>query len=172
MREICENPYIPNIKPRFGEYTLNSYLFGEFVTEKTVDAKTLLTAVRELLSALGFEMAYMGYEFLAKLVAYSVTESDYDTDNIISRLAALYEVDEAIIRDNINAVLNINGNFQRRAAKLLRRDIEPSECKNTVTAIMMIDAVFKIYYNYKAISGSIADEIHTVNYLKVILNGK
>lgn len=172
MRELTDNPYLSNTTRRFGEYTLNSYLFGEFVSERAVNTRTLLAALRELLSSLGFGMEYMGYEFLVRLVAYSVVQSAYTFNEGILRLSELYGTDEQIIRDNIDAILDINKSFATRASKLLRRKISSEECKHAATAVTIIQAVFKTYYNYKVTSGSIADGINTVNYLKVIVNGK
>ena len=171
MRETTDNPYLLNINSKFGDYTLNSYLFGEFVTQKAVDANTLLMAMRELLAALGFDIAYMGFEFLVKLVAIFYSEPDIDADAAVIKLSQTYGTEERLIRDNINAILKINGGFAARASKLLKREIALSECTRLQSAVWILSAVFKTYYHYAVDGGDISDGIQSVNYLKVIFNG-
>ena len=148
MRETTDNPYLLNINSKFGDYTLNSYLFGEFVTQKAVDANTLLMAMRELLAALGFDIAYMGFEFLVKLVAIFYSEPDIDADAAVIKLSQTYGTEER-----------------------LKREIALSECTRLQSAVWILSAVFKTYYNYAVDGGDISDGIQSVNYLKVIFNG-
>ena len=173
MLSLEDSPYLTKIHPKWGDYTLNSYLYGEFVCSKSVKADKFLSVLRELLCTLGFGFRFIGFQFLEMAAAFYYTGLYSGKAKAIADIAELYNTEPEFVSDNINAVLGLNTIFIGRSRKLLRKNnIAEADGQDLDSAVAIIGAIFKTYYNYNVTEGNLADGItKSTDYLKVLFDG-
>lgn len=174
MNNISDNPYLKMHEYDWGKYSLNTYLFNEYVVEKTVGREELSFSIMNLLSLLRFDVKLSGYKFLAKLTEHYLVKSDYSQDISIEQIARIYGTEKDFIYGNICENLISNTHFPKIASKLLNTRITANECADIKSAVEIIGAIFKIYYNMSVTDeADIADDaISAINFNRIEMYGK
>lgn len=174
MHDITDNPHLQMYLRGKTDFSLNSYLFNEYVLEKHVTRSVLTDSVRNLLLKLCFDIQLVGCKYLARLVAAYYVESDYDMARTLDALTKQYGTDKAFIYASIEEAVAKNEKFTAKAAHLLNCNAESIQCKCISDAVEITAAIFKIYYNY-IVDDEYDDEKDAVSLLdikRMILNGK
>lgn len=174
MHDITNNPHLQMYYRGKADFSLNSYLFNEYVVEKHVAKSVLTDSVRNLLLKLCFDIQLSGCKYLARLVVAYYTENDYDESRTVAKLTEQYGADKNFIYASIEEAINKSDKFLSKAAHLLNSNSDRLECKCISDAVEIVAAIFKIYYNY-VVDDERDDEIDAVSLLdvkRIILNGK
>lgn len=128
--------------------SINDFVFGGCVTEKLVSSDELLSEVRNLTSALGFNVHLSGYNYLTRLTAIYLVKDDYDEADAISMVSDYYRISVSSAVSNIVEIISENTEFLPTASYLLNTAISAEDCVYIRDAVEIIAALFKIYYNY------------------------
>lgn len=173
MRDISDNKYLLSQNINDDDCSFDNFLFDRNVLPKRVDALSFLSAVRELLSMLGFKVQFGGYKYLSRLVKHYLVLHDYTEEIALERISELYQTDADSVRANIASVIGMNKEFVPRAEKLLSIELDKTAQPSPTDATEIIAALFKIYYNLETDEYDMSDEIHTsINWEKVFSHGK
>ncbi len=173
MNDLSGNKYVLARKNRCRDFSLNGFLFGDYIIGKNVDYNKLSWAVRSLLATLHFGIFLSGYNYLARLVERYIIKSDYDEDASIAYLADLYAVDERYICVNIAECISLNKKFLPTAAYLLDMPLTADDCLSIGDAVEIIGALFALYYGFTVANESCCDsDDKAINYNRLFEYGK
>ncbi len=171
MNDLTSNKFIMRYKSDWQNFTLNTFFFGEYVAQKTVDRYKMSLMIRHLLLSLGFDIHHGGFDSLAMLVELYLIKSDYDEDEALDYIAECCAVSSERICANISEIITLNHKFLTRAESFFDMPIEVSECTCISDAVEMIGALFKIYYNM-AIDSDSEPFDRVINLERFINDGK
>lgn len=170
MHDISDNIYIKHRVNKLEGYTVNSFLHNELAIESKADIDEVVRAVYDILLSHGFHFQLNGCKYLASLATRYIIKSDYDEQKAYTAIALATGSSEEFVIGCINGSITHNKEFIPTARKTLRTNI-PSNKTSITDVVMIIGAIFKVYFNYTVDSEQLEeDDKPAINFTKAVLN--
>lgn len=158
MHDISDNKYLVLREISLQEYSIKDFLRGERALPKRVDVDKICLAIANIISMLGFNFRLTGYNFLIMLVSQYIVKHDYSESKAINSVADLCGTDQAVVSDNIVAVIKHNSDLIRIANSVLPVSVSINGTPTISETVNIIGAIYKIYYNYITDTEALPDE--------------
>ena len=175
MNDLNDNPYLIFSYIDWKHYDLNSYLFCQNAEPNDVSIDRMYFLIREMLSYMGFDMKLLGYRYLAKLLQfYLVCDDGYTLDKGLTFVSERYGIECPFVKSNIKKAIELNGKFRDLASKMLASRLSESECGEVESAVLILGAIFKRYYNCNVVGDTETEEdkIILIHKNRMLYNGK
>lgn len=149
MNDISVNPYINCRKHHFRDYSICDFLYKEIAVERVTTLGNIMLVMNDILALHKFNVHFLGFKFLASLSARYVVKHDYEQSAAIDTIADNYGTSSEYVCNCIRDSIDSNTEFLTIATKTLSQPLRLTDKNKISDAVLIIGAIFKIYYNYK-----------------------
>lgn len=174
MNDLSDNPYVIASAADLGRDDLNDYIFNHAAPQNDVTIDRMYFLIREMLAYLGFNVNLLGYRYIAKLLQYYLVNNSFSLNSGLAYVSERYGYESPFIKSNIEKAIELNDKFRTLASTMLSADLSERECGEVESAVLILGAIFKRYYNCNVVGETETEEdkILVLHKNRMILNGK